>query len=164
VTPKTIPTVFHPDENLPADVKDAGVRGAGTLNLSSDGITLSIRRPIPFLGTLFGLVAATVGLAAVIACAIGLQKLGFDLLAIRRGGTFVGIWALVAAFAAFGAASKLTGRLFSAHINADIPWHAVRSHYEAHTLQLIWDGKGATCVVPAEHRQAVLDAMPDVAG
>ena len=159
----TIPTVFHPDENLPEDVKDAGIRGAGTLGLSSDGIALSIRKPIPFLGTFVGLMAATVGIAASIACAMGLQKVGLDLLAIRRGGTLVGVWALVAAFAAFGAASKLTGRLFSFHIHADIPWHDVRSHYDAHTLQLIWDGKGATCVVPAEHRQAVLDAMTDVA-
>lgn len=159
-----IPTVFYPDDNLPEDVKDAGVRGPGTLGLSGEGIAMSTHKSVLFVGGFFGFVAAIAAVATVIGFVLALQTAGLDLLEIRRGGTLAGVWALVAAFAAFAAVGTFAARLFRFPVEATIPWHDVRSHHEAHTLQLFWEGKGATCVVPAELRQSVLDAMPDVVG
>jgi len=69
-------------------------RGAGTIDATPDAIVIEGRRPRKLLNFLLGAFGFLVGVVAAAIGAVGLESLGIDLLAYRRGGGLIAMVAL----------------------------------------------------------------------
>ncbi len=154
---------FVSNPPLPEGVVDAGLVRVGIAKVSATGVTLTERRSIRFLPTLLGLVGGLMACPAPLLLTWGLDAVGFDLLAIRRGYTLVAVFTMVFFGLGFTGVSTASAWLFSRENHHTVAREDFTVSEDGAYITFVWsDGDrrvGSMLFVEEEQRAGVLSAL-----